>query len=343
MNMFYFRMPMKSYEHELSNKAIVQPLYDMFQCSFDNLPDELLLNPFFWKSGYFGLQQYLQCAQKQGITDKQINQCFHILLKTCPLNLKAKTHNNIKVHHCYQLLVKSRFRTDTARTANGDLSVSSYTDCVFNLYQRIRPCIIHLKSSCLQSKLVVIKTIRLDMQFVGHLLQRDPDIKIVHLVRDPRGMLLSRSLAPTMIGRSRLKVQKNTAIKTQNAIDNAETLCRNLKRNIDSFRLISDVYPKLLIQIRYEDLAENPRIVSRKIYGHVNLSSNMTGEYFNAWFARINNHTHNSGYYRTYRKNSTAEAYDWLQKLGNNHRHIIESITTCINVIRELNYPGIIN
>ena len=45
---------------------------------------------------------------------------------------------------------------------------------------------------CKSSQAVVQKVVRMSMAEADLLLSRDPDVKIIHLLRDPRGSLLSR-------------------------------------------------------------------------------------------------------------------------------------------------------
>ena len=54
-------------------------------------------------------------------------------------------------------------------------------------------CLPVLYQACLSSKVSVAKILRLSMERAEVLLKEDPKIKIVHLVRDPRGILNSRA------------------------------------------------------------------------------------------------------------------------------------------------------
>ena len=319
-------------DKSLIHTAIVQPLQDMFRCSFKTLSREILLNPFYWNNGYYGLQNYIQCAQNNSVTEDVIYQCLSFIEEPCPLNLKFGTNNNARIHQCYKALKTSRHlakekRKKLMKNKVGDFdTVSLYNECISSLYKRIMPCMFLLQLSCLQSRLVAVKTIRLEMQFAHELLSREPGLKVVHLTRDPRGMMLSRSDA-----------FNNSVTKK-----NAEVACTMLKRNLKSLHAISEKFPKATIQIRYEDLVENPVTISQQIYSHVGLPKEVAKDYFISWLNRISNPVRNTGTYRTYRQNSTAEAYDWLNKLSFTNRRIIESLPVCAEIIRELKYPNVL-
>lgn len=52
-------------------------------------------------------------------------------------------------------------------------------------------CGVQLQDSCQRSKFRTIKTIRIPMMHVETLLQRYPNLKVIHLVRDPRAQVNS--------------------------------------------------------------------------------------------------------------------------------------------------------
>ena len=62
-------------------------------------------------------------------------------------------------------------------------------------YQRTRVlehCVSSIKSVCQEKKIRVIKTVRLEVDTIEELKQKHPGLKIIHMVRDPRAVVLSR-------------------------------------------------------------------------------------------------------------------------------------------------------
>uniref|UniRef100_H2XJN5 Sulfotransferase n=1 Tax=Ciona intestinalis TaxID=7719 RepID=H2XJN5_CIOIN len=141
---------------------------------------------------------------------------------------------------------------------------SNYSNCQLPL----KPTII--SAICSKSKLVVYKILRVcELQNLAHLIKtEDLDIRIVHLVRDPRAILSSRmKLIEDQTNNETLKAE-------------AKTLCNRLRKNIrfsNSYwkgeTLICNT-PFLsqngeYMRIRHEDITTNPMQVVREIYRFV--------------------------------------------------------------------------
>nr|XP_002130975.1 carbohydrate sulfotransferase 3-like [Ciona intestinalis] len=130
---------------------------------------------------------------------------------------------------------------------------SNYSNCQLPL----KPTII--SAICSKSKLVVYKILRVcELQNLAHLIKtEDLDIRIVHLVRDPRAILSSRmKLIEDQTNNETLKAE-------------AKTLCNRLRKNIR----FSNSYWKgqngEYMRIRHEDITTNPMQVVREIYRFV--------------------------------------------------------------------------
>ena len=64
-------------------------------------------------------------------------------------------------------------------------------------------CVPILRSLCSQSSLRAAKTVRAQMMSMDALLAADPEVRVIHLLRDPRGVVSSRREAhdDSVIGR----------------------------------------------------------------------------------------------------------------------------------------------
>ena len=62
----------------------------------------------------------------------------------------------------------------------------------------LRDCLPQLDEACRSAKVVMAKTVRFTMKQALTLIRHDPKVKVIHLVRDPRGVLQSREV--TKIG-----------------------------------------------------------------------------------------------------------------------------------------------
>ena len=56
-------------------------------------------------------------------------------------------------------------------------------------------CLSVLRKACTSAKVSIAKTVRLSMEEAETLLKADSKFKVIHLVRDPRGVLKSRQIS----------------------------------------------------------------------------------------------------------------------------------------------------
>ena len=288
----------------------------MFLCSLSTLPIEFLLNPFYWDRNYVGIRGYINCAIARNINSRTVLSCYKYIEHVCPLPFEDN------MEFCYRSLQEAKLRNVYSEVISPNL-FQQYVNCMSELHRRISPCVPVLQTACNSSVTRAVKAIRFDLFFARQLLVTNPSVKIIHLVRDPRGMLLSRKSIPN---RS-LSVKGSTFT------------CKRMLDNIKHFQLIQEQYPSVALQVRYEDLATELKKVAGEVYDHVGLGGRLKNEYLSAWLKKITSPVNNVGRYRTYRPNSSAEAYDWISKLSIGDRALIESIQECAEVIDKLNYP----
>ena len=295
----------------------------MFQCSFSTLPKEFLFNPFYWERNYEGLTSYLNCAKSRNVTMTTVLGCYKLLENECPLPL------NVNSKPCYQSLHDARQRKAVnilKKSQQLENSFDRYITCMTHMYHQITPCISRMEDACKSAATRAVKAIRLNLSFVRQLLAINPTIKIVHLVRDPRGMLLSSKKIPNRA----LTVTLSTSV------------CQRLLANIESFQWVDENFPGSSLQIRYEDLAVDLQKVASAVYNHVGIHSKLKSDYLSSWLNKITSSVNNVGAFRTFRSNSTAEAYDWMTQLNVSDRKLIESVPECTTSINKLNYPKIL-
>ena len=294
----------------------------MFHCSFSTLPPEILLNPFYWNKEYAGVTNYITCAKAHNITKNVVSACYKVIPRKC----QFPTSDNADL--CYQSLQRARRKAAQPSLVGNQRQKNKFLrhmTCLSTIYKQLSPCISILEHACQSGATRAVKVIRFSLSFASGLLTLNPAIKIIHLVRDPRGMLLS----------SQQLQNRTLTVKT------ATTLCKRIVTNIQHFKLLAQNFPRAVYQLRYEDLSTNLRLEARDVYGFTNFDQRMASEYLNSWWDLITNPTNNTGTFNTYRLNSTAEAYDWMSKLNTADRKLIESAPECNEVIRVLQYPKI--
>ncbi|KAL4233457.1 hypothetical protein ACF0H5_008138 [Mactra antiquata] len=163
--------------------------------------------------------------------------------------------------------------------------------------QNIDACLKNVINKCKSTPLRVLKFIRLRMRFILDLLPLYPNMKIIHLVRDPRGIL-----------NSRIKVK---AVDTE-YLNTAKGLCDNTNNNLKYTKQILKSYPNRLKILHYESLAEHPMEVAAEIakFSEVNFTKSMQN------FIRLQTSSSRDACdYCTQRKNSSLTAYKWRNQL----------------------------
>ncbi|XP_060594539.1 carbohydrate sulfotransferase 1-like [Ruditapes philippinarum] len=116
-------------------------------------------------------------------------------------------------------------------------------------------CLYEEERYCQNSTIQIFKFIRMRMKLVLQLLHLFPNIKVIHLVRDPRGIFNS------IMTKTKPTVQMHSAVN----------FCENLKNDLAYSKLILKQYPNKLYVVSYEDLANNPIRTAKDIFQFANL------------------------------------------------------------------------
>ena len=113
-----------------------------------------------------------------------------------------------------------------------------------------RQCLKKAGSSCQTSSMLVIKFIRLRISAAISLLPYFSNLKIVHLVRDQRGILNS---------------QKKVGLLNAEAKHPVTELCSNLEEDLTYTKLLMKTNPNR-VMLQYEDIAEDPFKTTERLY-----------------------------------------------------------------------------
>ncbi|XP_050407525.2 carbohydrate sulfotransferase 4 [Patella vulgata] len=120
-------------------------------------------------------------------------------------------------------------------------------------------CLYHLYDECRHRNVSVAKTIRLTVEKAELLMQKDPMLKVIHLVRDPRAIISSR-----------LKLGKLDGVI--NIAEESKQLCNQMTEDVILFRHLEKKYKQRLKQVRYEDIVREPVAIFKDLYQFANIS-----------------------------------------------------------------------
>ncbi|OWF55710.1 Carbohydrate sulfotransferase 3 [Mizuhopecten yessoensis] len=121
----------------------------------------------------------------------------------------------------------------------------------------INGCLALLQKPCRTRKVLIIKTIRLEMTSVELLLKWLPGLKVIHLLRDPRGKLLSE-----------LKIDE----KGWSSIESKASLhCNQMLSDIILASRLHKQYPQNIRTLQYESFSNDPIQKTQIMFNFLNL------------------------------------------------------------------------
>lgn len=160
-------------------------------------------------------------------------------------------------------------------------------------------CIQELQTICEKSQTRIMKTIRLSMDLVSILLDVLPNLKVIHLIRDPRGLTNSRLNGPFKMTRQLYTHSLDT--------------CNRIQEDVDYNRKLKHEYPDRITIVLYEALAERPYDGAEFIYKFLKIEVTWPVIYwvFNSTHARSDK----TYYFASVRTDAVASAYRWRTEM----------------------------
>ncbi|KAK3790280.1 hypothetical protein RRG08_034842 [Elysia crispata] len=177
--------------------------------------------------------------------------------------------------------------------SDGDTNVMNVTEqCANGILER-----------CKDSDAVVQKVVRLTLREGGHLLEQDPSVRLVHLVRDPRGVLLSR-----------MRFNRKTKGEMHK---NFSSICHRMTADVKEVKRINEKNWGQILTVRYEDLAHDLLSITSLIYKFVGLEMlPSVKDFLNQMTSRDAQNMHGKiAGKSTFRRNPFKTAYKWRQDL----------------------------
>ena len=180
-----------------------------------------------------------------------------------------------------------------------------------------------ISSICQDSSLIALKEVYARFETVRIALNTVPDLKVIHLIRDPRAVMLSR--------RDRNMLSEGESMK-----DSAIRVCSMMLNDFQSFATMKQDKGRVLTMF-YEDLAVDPIKNAEKIYNFLEMPipSNVKN-----WIKKgtrsKHNHSHKGWLSSTRKQNSTATAFAWKHRLRPGE--IAEIDQACSLLYDALNY-----
>ena len=185
----------------------------------------------------------------------------------------------------------------------------------------VRKCLPLLIGACRKSPIRVVKTIRLRMDMVPKLIDKVPDIKIIHQTRDPRGLL--NSWWRMFHGK-----------QPNEAETDSKLVCSWLSYDCRSLKKLSSSYPGVFFSTKFEELVSSPMKTVTRIYNsYLNLD---IPESIYKWVWKSTHSTKDNGNMGTARKNSVNVATKWRAEMNLDFLNF--TMGHCKKAIEEMGY-----
>nr|KAG5696987.1 hypothetical protein BaRGS_008449 [Batillaria attramentaria] len=95
------------------------------------------------------------------------------------------------------------------------------------------------------------------MRQAVELVRNDPKVRVIHLLRDPRGTLRSQ--------------RRFGSFKFEDEGSNARWFCQRVLEDLSVSKQLKSAYPGRVLTVRYEDLAMKPLVFAERLLGFAGL------------------------------------------------------------------------
>ena len=233
------------------------------------------------------------CATERNETSVKTCTSSH-LGKMCPQRFNT---NPAKSYHCYQLLNDEAYLKKNAADKEKK-AVKEYRKCLAEKREVLTPCIENLRDFCSSKKVHVVKAVRGRMMYVKALIDKIPDLHVIHMYRDPRPVAPSRKAYGVM-----------SLYSEKNFVRESELYCRQVHEDIVLRKQLELQYPGQFMEIVFEDLASNALDISKNVMDFIGLEWDLGLE---QW---ILENTQAKRATSGVRRNSTKHIDKWQKKM----------------------------
>ena len=202
-------------------------------------------------------------------------------------------------------------------TQTVDERFSDYHSCIDDAHAALAPCMKDLETLCRHQNFVSMKTARVSMRVAEKLLKRLPNLKIVHYMRDPRSISLSRLKHPSFRG----LYTKKSITRT------AQIFCQDALDDIQVKQKLVPNYPTTFMNVYFEEFALFPTLTANRIYHF--LKAKLPFQ-VRTWLLE---NTKATGKYRT-SQDSQKIVNDWKTKISK--RDLEEVNKICAPLLQEV-------
>ena len=243
-------------------EAVSEILSHLLTGDVDKLPSEAVLHRFwtFFDVEHKQTSRYLTCLRKHRLTEVK---CYRDTGTYCGSRFGQRSPERLE--QCRRLLANEKTYATAVdvdpRTAR---IFAEYSSCFRSYRRRVDETCVHiLRRTITDRRLRAAKVVRATMNSMRPLLRALPTLKIIHLVRDPRAVALSRvNFGETGRGIYTLNMKKSES----SIIAEASLYCHHVIADIRSRLELEREFPGRIWSVRYEEVVADPEQIFRDIY-----------------------------------------------------------------------------
>ncbi len=266
--------------------AVTNFLDDIFNCRADNMPPEFVYHNFWGFDAQKELSAFgpfRTCVKRAMV---QIKSCLRLIPRKCHGRFDP---GGSSLGHCH-----SGMRRTGNNTKQGN-AFRAYHKCVGDITEKYH-CHKVFHSLCSQQGFRGVKTVRGTMASVGGLLERNPNLRVIHLIRDPRAVVLSRqhfdesgrglysgsdgeeNLLPSsfqVAGTRKVTLLNNRhgiigKFKQQfDIVKESKLYCSSVARDVRMRKELEKRHPGALVEVIYDDFVQAPLNYTEKLYDFI--------------------------------------------------------------------------
>ena len=197
--------------------------------------------------------------------------------------------------------------------------------CIDLIDEEFTQCREKVVTECGKHTVRAAKVLRMRMSVTENVLKADPDIRVIHMIRDPRAIMLSR-VNVDLLGR-----KIGIDIKRESLI-----LCRQLIEDYNERQRLEKVFPGSFLQIKYEDLAMNlvPTLFNITQFLHIPYNKELEKSMLSIMHS--DHHASSNEPFNQSRENSTNVALAWKKKIDTRLKDFIDA--GCSDVYKLFGY-----
>ena len=199
-----------------------------------------------------------------------------------------------------------------------------HDQCIEDLNKLTFTCRQKMAAPCRRTRLTVAEFQRVFIEDLEPFIQQMPDIHIVHYVRDPRAVSVSRA-------DEHIHTFRHTMSWT--AMHETYLLCHRMRYDIQHRKRLQERYPGSIITVRYEDLVLDPKATVRRMYEFFDRPVPLG---LNDWVKRTMQAVKDDGMYGVRKTNGLRHLSKWRSEVTTEDIDIMNQL--CVDVLSEYDY-----